>query len=129
MQDAAKSATEQADPFAKKATQQAGQVAQNVTAKVHQKKDEIDFPAKIDKASADAAQQTKIAPKKAGQLSADTAQQVSINFCVMFTAVKWKNCIGWILTFAMLLGVGKILILTSNNSSKETKDNLAKYKQ
>jgi hypothetical protein len=75
-QDGAKYAEENAEPMADKATKKAGEAAHSTTKQVHQKKDELDLPSKVDQATDEAVKQTKEAPAKAGSAAGQAAKKV-----------------------------------------------------
>ena len=75
-QDAANTAEKNADSTAEDATKKAGQAAHDATKKVHETKDNVDLPSKIDQATDRAVKETKEAPEKAGSAAGKTAQKV-----------------------------------------------------
>ena len=62
--------------MAEKATKRAGEAAHHATKKVHQKKDELDLPGKVDEATESASSATKSAPQKAGSATGAAAKKV-----------------------------------------------------
>lgn len=75
-QKAAKDAEKNADPLAEKATKRAGKAAEDATKKVHETKDEVDLPKKVDQATERAAKEAKEAPEKAGSAAGSAAKKV-----------------------------------------------------
>ena len=83
LQKTAKNAEENADSIAEDATKKAGKAAHDATKKVHEKKDEVDLPSKVDQATERAVKETKEAPEKAGSAAGSASKKVPL--------LSWKR--------------------------------------